>query len=105
MSDVLLTPEQRGLRSEVRTFVKEEVPRQLLLDMDSERVSYPREYIQKLAAHHLLGLRFSQEWGGRGLDWAHEVLALEEIGVLGASLACLFSLPPIVGEELHVFCQ
>jgi acyl-CoA dehydrogenase len=71
--------------------------------MDAEKVHYPREYIQKLAEHRLLGLRFPQEWGGRGLDWSHEVLALEEIGVLGSSLACLYSLPSIVGEAIHVF--
>lgn len=103
MSDSLLTPEQIHLRDEARLFVKQEVPRQLLMDMDAEKVRYPREYIQKLGEHHLLGLRFPQEWGGRGLDWSHEVLALEEIGVLGASLACLFSLPSIVGEAINVF--
>ncbi|MBI5839564.1 MAG: acyl-CoA/acyl-ACP dehydrogenase [Chloroflexi bacterium] len=105
MSDAILTTEQRSLRDEARTFAREEVPRQLLLDMDAEKVHYPREYIQKLAARHLLGLRFPQEWGGRGLEWSHEVLALEEIGVLGASLACLFSLPSIVGEAINVFCS
>jgi len=105
MSDVILTAGQRSLRDEARTFAREEVPRQLLLDMDAEKVHYPREYIQKLAARNLLGLRFPQEWGGRGLDWSHEVLALEEIGVLGASLACLFSLPSIVGEAINVFCS
>src|SRR4030042_4531804 len=103
MSDYLLTPEQRSLRDEVRPFAREGVPRQLLLDMDAEKVRYPREYIEKLAACHLLGLRFPIEWGGRGLDWTHEVLALEEIGGLGASLACLYSLPSIVGEAIHVF--
>jgi alkylation response protein AidB-like acyl-CoA dehydrogenase len=103
MSDLTLTPSQRSLRDEVRTFVREEVPRQLLLNMDAEKIAYPREYIQKLAIHHLLGLRFSPDWGGRGLDWSHEVLALEEIGVLGASLACLYSLPTIVGEAINVF--
>ena len=103
MSDILLIPTQKQIRDEARAFAREGVSRQLLLDMDAEKVHYPREYIQKLAAHHLLGLRFPPEWGGRGLDWAHEVLALEEIGVLGASLACLFSLPSIVGEALHVF--
>ncbi len=105
MSDSLLTPGQLALRDEARTFAREQVPRQLLLDMDAEKVHYPREYIQKLAARHLLGLRFPQEWGGRGLDWSHEVLVLEEIGVLGASLACLFSLPSIVGEAINVFCS
>jgi acyl-CoA dehydrogenase len=103
MSDPLLTPEQRSLRDEARSIVREGVTRQLLLDMDSEKVHYPREYIQMLGEHHLLGLRFPLEWGGRGLDWSHEVLVLEEIGVLGASLACLYSLPSIVGEAINVF--
>jgi acyl-CoA dehydrogenase len=103
MSDALLTPQQRDLRNEARLFVRQSVSRQLLLDMDAEKVRYPREYIQNLAQHHLLGLRFPAEHGGRGLDWAHEVLVLEEIGVLGASLACLYSLPSIVGEAIHVF--
>jgi alkylation response protein AidB-like acyl-CoA dehydrogenase len=105
MSDFLLASSQLALRDQARAFASQEVPRQLLLDMDAEKVHYPREYIQKLAACHLLGLRFPQEWGGRGLDWSHEVLALEEIGVLGASLACLFSLPSIVGEAINVFCS
>jgi hypothetical protein len=61
MSDLTLTPRQRSLRDEARNFVREEVPRQLLLDMDAEKIFYPREYIQKLAAHHLLGLRFPAE--------------------------------------------
>jgi len=103
MSDATLTQGQLTLREEARTFAREEVPRQLLLDMDSDKVRYPREYVQKLAARGLLGLRFPQEFGGRGLGWSDEVLALEEIGVLGASLACLFSLPSIVGEAIHVF--
>jgi len=103
MLDILLTAEQRKLRDEARAFVREEVPRQLLLDMDADKVRYPREYLQKLAARRLLGLRFPTEFGGRGLNWEHEVLALEEIGVLGASLACLYSLPTIVGEAISVF--
>jgi alkylation response protein AidB-like acyl-CoA dehydrogenase len=101
--DQIPTSGQRCVRDEARDFVRKEVPRQLLLDLDAEKISYPREYIQKLAAQHLLGFRFSPEWGGRGLDWSHEVLALEEIGVLGASLACLYSLPSIVGEAINVF--
>jgi alkylation response protein AidB-like acyl-CoA dehydrogenase len=103
MSDFLLTSEQRSIRDEARTFAREKVSRQLLLDMDAEKVRYPREYIQMLADQHLLGLRFPPEWGGRGLNWSYEVLALEEIGVLGASLACLYSLPSIVGEAINVF--
>src|SRR4030065_1820640 len=103
MSDYLLTPEQRSVRDEARAFVREGVSRQLLIDMDAEKTHYPREYLQKLAESHLLGLRFASEWGGRGLDWSHEVLALEEIGVVGPSRACLSSLPSIVGEAINTF--
>lgn len=103
MSDFLLTPKQLNLRDEARSFVKEGVPRQLLLDMDAEKIQYPRAYIENLASHRLLGLRFPSEWGGGDLGWSDEVLVLEEIGVLGASLACLYSLPSIVGEALNVF--
>ncbi|UCC63039.1 MAG: acyl-CoA/acyl-ACP dehydrogenase [Anaerolineae bacterium] len=103
MFDFMLTDEQRALRDEVRAFVREKVPRRLILDMDADRVRYPRGYVQDLAAQRLLGLRFAPEYGGRGLGWQDEIVALEEIGVLGTSLACLFSLPSIVGEALHVF--
>ena len=44
MLEPLLTEEQHALRDEVRAFVQS-VPRQLLLDMDADRVRYPREYL------------------------------------------------------------
>ncbi len=102
MLEPLLTEEQRALRDEVRAFVKD-VPRQLLLDMDADRVRYPREYVQEAARRGLLGLRFDPQWGGRGLPWVSEVLAIEEVGVLGTSLACLYCLPSIIGEAISVF--
>lgn len=102
MLDALLTSDQRALRDEIRDFVKS-IPRQLLLDMDAEKVTFPREYLVEAGKRNLLGLRFSQQYGGRGLQWADEIAALEEIGVLGASLACLYSLVSIVGEAIHFF--
>ena len=102
MFQAFLTPQQRQLRDEVRSFVKS-VPRQLLLDMDSEKVLFPKEYLVEAAKLNLLGLRFSKDHGGRGLKWTDEIIALEEIGVLGASLACLYSLVTIVGEAIHFF--
>jgi acyl-CoA dehydrogenase len=101
--DALLTPEQKKLRDEVRDFVRNEVPRSLLIDMDADKVRYPREYVEKLAKRNLLGLRFPTKFGGRGLKWVDDIVALEEIGVLGMSLGCLFSLPIIVGEAINVF--
>ena len=102
MFEAILTPAQQELRDEVRDFVKS-VPRQLILDMDADKVRYPRDYVAEAARRHLLGLRFPAEYGGRGLGWADEIVALEEVGVLGTSLACLYSLPSIVGEAIYRF--
>jgi acyl-CoA dehydrogenase len=103
MQDALLTDVRRELRDEVRAFVRDEVPRQLILDMDAGKVSYPREFLEAAARHRFLGLRFDEKYGGRGLGWAEEVVALEEIGVLSTSLPCLYSLVSIVGDALNTF--
>jgi acyl-CoA dehydrogenase len=102
MLEPLLNDQQRAVREEVRAFVRS-VPRSLLLDMDADRVRYPRHFLEDAAHRQLLGLRFAPEWGGRGLSWTSEVTAIEEVGVLGTSLACLYSLPSIVGEAISVF--
>lgn len=102
MFDTLMTEQQKSLREETRNFAKS-VPRQLLLDMDANKVLFPREYLVNAAKENLLGLRFSRDYGGRGLQWVDEIIALQEIAVLGASLSCLYSLVTIVGEAIHVF--
>ena len=99
----LLSEEERQLQSEVREFVRQQVPHQLLQALDSDEVQYPRDYVRALGKANLLGLRFDPEWGGRGLPWTAEVLAEEEIGVLGTTLGCAYVMPSIVGEALHVF--
>ncbi|MGA2286301.1 MAG: acyl-CoA dehydrogenase family protein [Dehalococcoidia bacterium] len=98
----LLTNDQRKLRDEVRDFVKS-VPRQLLLDMDAGIAPYPKQFLEEAGRRNLLGLRFPKQYGGRGLGWREEMLALEEIGVLSTSLPCLYSLVSIVGEALTHF--
>ncbi|NOR82119.1 MAG: acyl-CoA dehydrogenase [Ardenticatenales bacterium] len=102
MLDATLTEQQKELRHQVREFVRW-VPRDLLLEMDADQVRYPREYIREAARRKLLGLRFPPEYGGRGLHWRDEIIALEEVGVLGASLGCLYSLVSIVGDAIHHF--
>jgi len=103
MFDVLLSEKELRLRDEVRAFVRERVPRQLLKDMDADKVQYPRDYVRALGEANLLGVRFPTEWGGRGMGWTAEMAALEEVGVLGSALACAFAMPSIVGEALHLF--
>jgi len=102
MFDAMLNDRQLSLRTEVRDFVKS-VPRQLILDMDAERVQYPRDFVTEAARRNLLGLRFPATYGGRGVGWEDEILAIEEVGVLGTALACAYVMPSIVGEALNVF--
>jgi len=103
LQDVLLTDEEKGIKEEVRAFVKNEVSSDLLKKMDRDEITYPREFVESLGKRNLLGLRFSKKYGGRGLKWTGEIAVLEEIGVLGMALGCAFSMPSIVGEALHTF--
>ena len=96
MFEAMLTEEQRALREQVREFVRA-VPRQLILDMDAERVRYPRDFVRDAGQRNLLGLRFPAQYGGRGLKWEDEIIAIEEVGVLGTALACAYVMPSIVG--------
>ena len=98
----MLSEEQRTLRDQVREFVRW-VPRGLILDMDADRVQYPSDFVREAARRKLLGLRFPPRYGGRGLRWVDEILAIEEVGVLGTSLACAYVMPSIVGEALNTF--
>ena len=101
--DSMMTHEEKAIQAEVRAFVRDDVSPDLIRAMDKDEIEYPREYVAKLAEKNLLGLRFDPQWGGRGLPWTAEVIAEEEIGVLGTSLGCAFVMPSIVGEALHVF--
>jgi acyl-CoA dehydrogenase len=71
--------------------------------MDKDEVIYPRDFVERLAASNLLGVRFPKRYGGSGLSWVAEVAAIEEIGCLGMALGCAYVMPSIVGEALHVF--
>lgn len=101
--EAVMDQQAREIQREVRKFVKEQVSSEYVRAMDREEILYPREFVQKLAACGLLGLRFEPRWGGRGLPWTAEVAAEEEVGVLGTALGCAFVMPSIVGEALHVF--
>ncbi|MFL7892113.1 MAG: acyl-CoA dehydrogenase family protein [Anaerolineales bacterium] len=99
----LMNEEERKIQAEVRQFVREEVSSDYVRALDKDQIQYPRDYVEKLAAKNLLGLRFDPQWGGRGLPWTCEVIVEEEIGVLGTTMGCAYVMPSIVGEALHVF--
>jgi alkylation response protein AidB-like acyl-CoA dehydrogenase len=101
-NDFLLTEEEFKLREEVKEFAATVDP-ELLRKMDRNEVDYPFEFIKACAEKGLLGLRFPREYGGRGLPWTAETVALEEIGVLGMGIGCAYSMVSIVGEALYRF--
>ncbi|MBD3230977.1 MAG: acyl-CoA dehydrogenase [Candidatus Lokiarchaeota archaeon] len=103
MFEVILDDEHKAIRDEVRKFVKDEVSPDLLIGMDSNEQEYPYDFIKKATKRNLFGLRFPKEYGGRDLNWTHEILAIEEVGILGIAIGCAYSLPSICGEALNVF--
>jgi acyl-CoA dehydrogenase len=103
MFEEVLSDEEKQIRDEVRAFVRDKVDREMIIAMDSKKKEYPYEFIKIAAKDNLLGMRFPKKYGGRGLGWVSEMVALEEIGVLGIALGCAFSLPSIVGEAINKF--
>ncbi len=95
MLDHLLNDEQRHIRDEARELVKW-VPRQMILDMDADKIKFPKEFLREAARRNLLGCRYPKTWGGRGLDWVAASTVMEEVGTLGYIFACTFG----VGAEL-----
>ena len=95
MFDHLLTEDQRRVRDAAQDFVKS-TPRQLILDMDEEKIRFPREWLREAGQRKLLGVRQPVKWGGQGLDWVASCAISEEIGSLSYELACVFG----VGADL-----
>lgn len=95
MFDYMLTEEQLKIRDEVRDLVKW-VPRQMILDMDNDKIKFPKEFLKEAARRNLMGCRYPKEWGGRDMDWVTTCMIMEEVGTLGYEFACVFG----VGAEL-----
>jgi len=102
MLEVFLTEEQKRLKQEVQDLVKS-IPRQLIIDMDADKITFPEEFVREAGRRNLLGLRFPLQYGGRGLKWVDEILAVGEINKLGVPFGCLYGMVSIVGEALNVF--
>ncbi|MFU8796199.1 MAG: acyl-CoA dehydrogenase family protein [Dehalococcoidia bacterium] len=102
MLEVFLTEERRRFRQEVQDLVRS-IPRQLILDMDADKVEFPYEFVREAGRRNLLGIRFPEKYGGRGLKWVDELIEVGEVNKLGVPFACLVSVTSIVGEGLNVF--
>mgnify|MGYP001047673750 FL=1 len=95
MFEHMLTKEQIKIRDEVREFVRG-IPRQMILDMDTDTIKFPKEFLREAAQRNLMGCRYPKKWGGRDMDWVTTCMIMEEVGVIGYEFACVFG----VGAEL-----
>lgn len=95
MFDHLLSEDARKIRDEARDLVKW-VPRQMILDMDQDKIQFPKEFLKEAGRRNLMGCRYPKQWGGRDMDWLSTVTVMEEVGTLGYIFACTFG----VGAEL-----
>lgn len=101
MFEFTMTPEQKALRDEVREFAKS-IPREYILDMDADKIKYPKEYLRECGKRNLIGLRVPKEYGGRGLGWEEDIIALEEICVNGYMFGCTYGVTGDVVPEAIV---
>lgn len=101
MFDFLMTEEQLKLRDEVRDLARS-IPRQYILEMDADKIKYPREYMQECGRRNLLGIRVPKEYGGRGGQWVDDIIAAEEICVNGYMFGCTWGVSGDVVTEALV---
>ncbi|RJQ74610.1 MAG: acyl-CoA dehydrogenase [Desulfobacteraceae bacterium] len=95
MFEFLLSKEALRFKEEVRELVRW-VPRQMILDMDQDKIRFPKEFLKEAGRRNLMGCRYPKQWGGREMDWVTTCMAMEEVGTLGYIFACVFG----VGAEL-----
>ncbi|HEU65729.1 MAG TPA: acyl-CoA dehydrogenase, partial [Chloroflexi bacterium] len=75
MLEVFLTEERKRFRQEARDLVKS-IPRQLILDMDADKIEFPHEFVGEAGRRNLLGIRFPGKYGGRDLKWVDEIIEI-----------------------------
>src|SRR3954465_2789641 len=82
--DFHLSDEQRLLRDTVREFARAEVA-PLAEELDRTK-SFPYELVRKLGELGLMGIPFSEEYGGGGADTLTYALAVEELARVDSSV-------------------
>jgi acyl-CoA dehydrogenase len=102
MEDFLLNEKEKEIKYLVRDTVRK-VPHDLIREIEEEKVTFPQDFIRMITESKTVGLRFPSEYGGRGSSWVGEMAAVEEMGYLGFTLSCMYSLGTIVGEPINKF--
>ncbi len=85
MFEYMLTKEQIKIRDEVREFVRG-IPRQMILDMDTDTIKFPKEFLREAAQRNLMGCRYPKKWGGRDMDWVTTCMIMESVGTAAMTI-------------------
>ena len=70
MFDHLLSDKALDLRAEVRDLVKW-VPRDMILDMDRDRIRFPKDFLREAGRRNLMGCRYPRQVGGTRSGLGH----------------------------------
>jgi alkylation response protein AidB-like acyl-CoA dehydrogenase len=81
---VVLTPEEKALQSEVRTFLAEELPKGSYRPALGMNAEHSPEFSKKLAARGWLGMVIPPEYGGQGRSAVDRFIVVEELLAAGA---------------------
>jgi len=84
-----LTEQQQRIQNQVRDFARREImPR---ADEIDQRLEVPAEIYRKMADAQLMGLPFSEEYGGVGADTISMALAMEELAYADGSVTLAYT--------------
>ena len=100
--DLDLTDENKMIRDMARDFADEVIaPRAEDMERTGE---YPYDIIAQMAELGMMGIPFSEEYGGSGGDWVGTHVCIEEISRGDLTLGALLDVTTsVVGQEMDVF--
>jgi short/branched chain acyl-CoA dehydrogenase len=100
--DLDLTDEHKMIREMARDFADEVIaPRAEDMERTGE---YPYDIIAQMAELGMMGIPFSEEYGGSGGDWVGTHVCIEEISRGDLTLGALLDVTTsVVGQEMDVF--
>ncbi|MCH8110129.1 MAG: acyl-CoA dehydrogenase family protein, partial [Chloroflexi bacterium] len=85
--DYQFTPEQEEFREQVRAFIRDEVPKEIIEQIqsapDGAASEAGREFKRLLGKKGLLGISWPTEYGGAGKPLIHQFILTEELGYHG----------------------
>ena len=78
--DVKLSEEQKLIRSSAKEFLKAEVPKDVVRELEESEEGYSPELWEKMAGLGWIGLNIPEDYDGMGMDFLDLIILLEEVG-------------------------